>query len=72
MEDYRLIRAIPASASRHEGISIVGPRREHRKTTWSKLTPDLLQAFLRYEASNYTEHDPFRPLGYFDSYAKIR
>lgn len=35
----------------------------------SHLPGDDLEVWLRYEVPNHTEHDPFRPLGYRDSWA---
>lgn len=69
MEDYRLISPVRSADSRNARLQAVGLQRKNRKVLF-KLEPDTLKSFLRHEVPIHSEHDPFRPMGYFDSYAK--
>lgn len=68
MENYRLIPAIRSTDKGNERVQAVHQKTHSARRTIT-LEPDTLDAFLRYEVSNYTEHDPFRPMGRFDSWA---
>lgn len=71
MEDYRLIPAVRRTDSRDARLSNMG-RSRNRNPRSTFLNKQELDSFLRYVVSNYSEHDPYRPMGYFDSCAKLR
>jgi hypothetical protein len=67
MDNYRLIETVRGTDQGNARVQVVEPRR-HSVRDQIKLTPDELDAFLRYEIPP-SELDPLRPMGHFDSWA---